>query len=87
MSANSMNMLLDVPLGISVQLGQTKMSVRQLLKLKKGKLVRLSRLSGEAVDVFVGGKLLAKGEVTVENNQICVRIGTLYSSSEKFKQL
>ena len=87
MPANSMNMLLDVPLGISVQLGQTKMSVRQLLKLKKGKLVRLNRLSGEAVDVFVGGKLLAKGEVTVENNQICVRIGTLYSSSEKFKHL
>jgi len=87
MPANSMNMLLDVPLGISVQLGQTKMSIRQLLKLKRGKLVRLNRLSGEAVDVFIDGKLLAKGEVTVENNQICVRVGTLYSASEKFKNL
>jgi len=87
MPHNSMNMLLDVPLGISVQLGQTKMSIRQLLKLKRGKLVRLNRLSGEAVDVFIDGKLLAKGEVTVENNQICVRIGTLYSASEKFKNL
>jgi len=82
-----MNMLLDVPLAISVQLGQTKKTVRQLLKLKKGNLVRLNRLSGEAVDVFVDGKLLAKGEVTVENNRICVRIGTIYSSSEKFKHL
>lgn len=87
MSANTINMLLDVPLGVSVQLGQTKMSVRQLLRLKKGKLVRLDRLSGEAVDVFVDGKLLAKGEVTVENNKICVRVGTLYSSAEKFKHL
>ena len=64
--ANSMNMLLDVPLKLSVQLGQTKMSVRQLLRLKKGKLVLLDRLSGEAVDVFVDEKLMAKGEITVE---------------------
>jgi flagellar motor switch protein FliN/FliY len=87
MSENSINMLLDVPLGVSVQLGQTKMSVRQLLRLKRGKLVRLNRLSGESVDVFIDGKLLAKGEVTVDNNRICVRIGTLYSSAEKFKHL
>jgi flagellar motor switch/type III secretory pathway protein FliN len=39
------------------------------------------------VDVFIDGKLLAKGEVTVDNNRICVRIGTLYSSAEKFKHL
>ena len=87
MAANSINMLLDVPLSVSVQLGQTKMSVRRLLKLKKGKLVTLDRLSGEAVDIFIDGKLMAKGEVTVENNQICVRVGTLYSAAEKFKHL
>ncbi len=85
--ANSMNMLLDVPLKMSVQLGQTKMSVRQLLKLKKGKLVLLDRLSGEAVDVLVGDKLLAKGEITVESEKIAVRVSTLYGAKERFKHL
>ncbi len=85
--SNSINMLLDVPLNMSVQLGQTKMSIRQLLRLKKGKLVLLSRLSGEAVDVFVGDKLLAKGEITVENEKIAVRISTLYGAKERYKHL
>ena len=84
---NSINMLLDVPLRMSVQLGQTRMSVRQLLRLKKGKLVLLNRLSGEAVDVFIGDKLLAKGEITVENDKIAVRISTLYGAKERFKHL
>lgn len=85
--SNSINMLLDVPLNMSVQLGQTKMSVRQLLRLKKGKLVLLNRLSGEAVDVFVGDKLMAKGEITVENEKIAVRVSTLYGAKERYKHL
>lgn len=85
--SNSINMLLDVPLKMSVQLGQTKMSVRQLLRLKKGKLVLLNRLSGEAVDVFVGDKLMAKGEITVENEKIAVRVSTLYGAKERYKHL
>lgn len=84
---NSINMLLDVPLNMSVQLGQTHMSVRQLLRLKKGKLVLLNRLSGEAVDVFIGDKLMAKGEITVENDKIAVRISTLYGAKERYKHL
>lgn len=85
--SNSINMLLDVPLKMSVQLGQTRMSVRQLLRLKKGKLVLLDRLSGEAVDVFIGDKMLAKGEITVESDRIAVRISTLYGSKERYKNL
>lgn len=85
--ANSINMLLDVPMRMSVQLGQTKMTIRQLLKLKKGKLVLLERLSGEAVDVFVNDKLLAKGEITVENEKINVRISNLYGAKERYQQL
>lgn len=85
--ANSINMLLDVPMRMSVQLGQTKMTIRQLLKLKKGKLVLLERLSGEAVDVFVNEKLLAKGEITVENEKINVRISNLYGAKERYQQL
>ena len=85
--ANSINMLLDVNLPLSVQLGQTSMSIRDLLNLKKGKLVQLKRMAGEPVDVFVSGKLLAKGEITVVDDRLSVRIGQLYGEREKFKHL
>jgi flagellar motor switch protein FliN/FliY len=80
-------MLLDVEMPISVQLGQTSMSIRELLNLKKGKLVQLSRMAGEPVDVFINGKLLAKGEITVVDDRLSVRIGALYGDREKFKHL
>ena len=84
---NSINMLLDVNLPISVQLGQTNMSIRELLSLKKGKLVQLKRMAGEPVDVFIAGKLLAKGEITVVDDKLSIRIGSLYGEREKFKHL
>jgi flagellar motor switch protein FliN/FliY len=85
--ANSINMLLDVDMPISVQLGQTTMTIRELLSLKKGKLVQLSRMAGEPVDVFINGKLLAKGEITVVDDRLSVRIGSLYGEREKYKHL
>ncbi len=85
--ANSIKMLLDVNIPISVQLGQTTMSVRELLKLKKGKFVQLERMAGEAVDVFTKHKLLAKGEITVIDDMLSVRIGSLYGEKERFKHL
>lgn len=85
--SNQINMLLDVTMPISVQLGQTIMSIRELLNLKKGKLVQLKRMAGEPVDVFISGKLLAKGEITVVDDRLSVRIGTLYGAHEKFKHL
>ncbi len=84
---NSINMLLDVNLPISVQLGQTNMTIRELLNLKKGKLVQLKRMAGEPVDVFIAGKLLAKGEITVVDDKLSIRIGSLYGEREKFKHL
>jgi flagellar motor switch protein FliN/FliY len=86
-SPNKVNMLLDVNLPISVQLGQTKMNIRELLNLKKGGLVRLNRMAGEPVDVFVGAKLMAKGEITVVDDKLSVRVGQLYGEKEKFKHL
>jgi len=84
---SSINMLHDVPIQMSDHLGQKKMTERQLLKLKKGKLVLLNRLSGEAVDVLINDKLLAKGEITVENEKIAVRISNIYDAKEKYKHL
>jgi flagellar motor switch protein FliN/FliY len=85
--ANTIKMLLDVNVPISVQLGQTKMSIRGLLNLKKGSLVQLDRMAGEPVDMFISGKMLAKGEVTVVDDRLSVRIGQLYGEKEKFKHL
>ncbi len=85
--ANSINMLLDVSVPIAVQLGQTTMTIRELLNLKKGGIVRLSRMAGEPIDVFLSKKLIAKGEITVVDDKLSVRIGQLYGAREKFKHL
>ena len=85
--SNSINMLLDVNVPLAVELGQTKMTVRELLNLRKGSLVQLKRMAGEPVDVFINSKLLAKGEVTVVDDKLSVRINQLYGEKEKFKHL
>jgi flagellar motor switch protein FliN/FliY len=85
--ANSINMLLDVNVPIGVQLGQTRMTIRELLNLKKGGVVRLNRMAGEAVDVFIKNKLMAKGEITVVDDRLSVRIVQIYGEREKFKHL
>lgn len=85
--ANSIRMLLDVDMPMSVQLGQTSMTIRDLLALKKGSLVQLNRMAGEPVDVIVSQKILAKGEITVVDDKLSVRIGQLYGEKERFKHL
>lgn len=84
---NKINMLLDVSIPLGVQLGQTKMSIRELLSLKKGYIVRLDRMAGEPIDIFLSNKLVAKGEVTVVDDKLSVRIGQLYGEQERFKHL
>jgi flagellar motor switch protein FliN/FliY len=84
---NDINMLLDVTMPISVRLGQTIMSVRELISLRKGSVVQLKRMAGESVDVFITKKLLAKGEITVVDDKLAVRIGQLYGERERFKHL
>ena len=86
-STSTINMILDVNIPIAVQLGQTKMSVRELLAMKKGLVVKLNRMAGEPVDVFIRKKMLAKGEITVVDDKLSVRISQLYSAREKFKHL
>ena len=84
---NTVKMLLDVDMPISVQLGQTRMSIRQLLGLKRGSLVELRRMAGEPVDFFVGERIMAKGEITVVDDRLAVRLGMLYGEKERFKHL
>lgn len=84
---STINMLLDVSAPISVQLGQTRMNIRELLQLKRGGVVQLNRMAGEPVDVFIAGKLMAKGEITVVDDKLSIRIGQLYGERERFKHL
>jgi flagellar motor switch protein FliN/FliY len=85
--ANSINMLLDVNVPISIQLGRTKMTIRELINLKSGTLVKLRRMAGEPMDVLVRNKLLAKGEITVVDDRLSVRIGQIYGEKERYKHL
>jgi len=73
----SLDMLMDVPLKISVELGRTRMSLRQTLELVQGSVIELDRLAGDPVDVFVNERLLAKGEVVVVDDKFAVRITEL----------
>ncbi len=73
----SMDSLMDVPLRVTVELGRAQMSVRQILELQNGAVVELDRLAGEAVDILVNDKLMARGEVVVVDDKYGIRITDL----------
>ncbi|PWH18079.1 MAG: flagellar motor switch protein FliN [Anaerolineae bacterium] len=77
--AASLDMLMDVILNLTVELGRTELTVRQVLDLQKGSVVELDRIAGDAVDVFVNDHLIAKGEVVVVDDKFGVRITELVS--------
>jgi flagellar motor switch protein FliN/FliY len=72
-------MLMDVTLQLAVELGRTRMSVRQVLDLQKGSVVELNRMAGDPVDVFVNDHLIARGEVVVVDDKFGIRITELVS--------
>ena len=71
---DTLGLVSDVPLRVTVEVGSTQMLVREVLKFTKGSVIDLDRASGEPADVLVNGRLLAKGEVTVEDDRLAVRI-------------
>lgn len=79
----SIEMLMDVPLTVTIELGRTEMTLRQALDLQHGSVVELDRLAGDPVDVFVNERLIAKGEVVVVDDKFAVRITELVSNSVK----
>ena len=72
--ARNLNMLLDIPLQMSVELGRTKRSVKEILDLSSGSIIELDKLAGEPVDILVNNRLIAKGEVVVIDENFGVRI-------------
>ncbi|MCG7905089.1 MAG: flagellar motor switch protein FliN [Candidatus Thiodiazotropha taylori] len=88
-STGSVNMdaILDVPVTISMEIGRTKINIRNLLQLNQGSVVELDRLAGEPMDVLVNGTLIAQGEVVVVNEKFGLRLTDIISPSERVKRL
>ncbi|MEJ2621393.1 MAG: flagellar motor switch protein FliN [Candidatus Thiodiazotropha sp.] len=88
-SAGGVNMdaILDVPVTISMEIGRTKINIRNLLQLNQGSVVELDRLAGEPMDVLVNGTLIAQGEVVVVNEKFGLRLTDIISPSERVKRL
>ncbi|RSK27036.1 flagellar motor switch phosphatase FliY [Bacillus sp. HMF5848] len=85
--SRNLDMLLDIPLQVTVELGRTKRSVKEILELSSGSIVELDKLAGEPVDILVNNKLIAKGEVVVIEENFGVRVTDIVSQSDRIKKL
>ena len=83
----SLDMILDIPVTMSVEIGRTKITISNLLKLNQGSVVELDRLAGEPMDVLVNGTLIAHGEVVVVNEKFGIRLTDVVTPSERVKNL
>ena len=84
---NNINLIMDVPLQVTVELGRTRKLIRDILELAPGSVIELDKLAGEAVDILVNGKLIAKGEVVVIDDNFGVRISEIVSPLERTNTL
>lgn len=84
---SKLQLLLDIPLNITVELGRVKMSLRDILELHEGSLIQLEKLAGEALDIYANGKLVARGEVVVIEENFGVRITEIVSLRERLRSL
>lgn len=83
----NLDVILDIPVTISMEIGRTKISIRNLLQLNQGSVVELDRLAGEPMDVLVNGTLIAHGEVVVVNEKFGIRLTDVISAAERVKKL
>ena len=85
--AENLDRILDIPLVVSVELGRTSILIGDLLQLAQGSIVELTKLAGEPLDVLVHGKLVARGEAVVINDQFGVRLTDIVSQTERLESL
>ncbi|HEY9201998.1 MAG TPA: flagellar motor switch protein FliN [Gammaproteobacteria bacterium] len=83
----NLDVVLDIPVNLSMEIGRTKISIRNLLQLNQGSVVELERLAGEPMDVLVNGTLIARGEVVVVNEKFGIRLTDIISPAERVKKL
>ncbi|MBC7690443.1 MAG: flagellar motor switch protein FliN [Methylotenera sp.] len=83
----SLDFILDVPLKVTVELGRSKMAIREILQLAQGSVIELSKFAGEPLEVLVNDKLIARGEVVVVNEKFGIRLTDIISPVERIEQL
>jgi flagellar motor switch protein FliN/FliY len=83
----NLDMILDVPVTLAMEVGRTRISIRNLLQLNQGSVVELDRAAGEPLDVFVNGTLVAHGEVVVINEKFGIRLTDVISPAERVRKL
>jgi len=82
-----LDVILDVPVTLSLEIGRTKINIRNLLQLNQGSVVELDRFAGEPMDVLVNGTLVAHGEVVVVNDKFGIRLTDIISPNERVRKL
>jgi flagellar motor switch protein FliN/FliY len=83
----NLDFILDIPLQVTVELGRTKMLVKDILQLNQGAVVELTKLAGEPLDIFVNSKLVARGEAVVVNEKFGVRLVDIVSPNERVEKI
>lgn len=86
-AGQNLDMVMDIPINLSLELGHTRMSIRELLRLSQGSVVKLDRPGGDPLDILVNGCLVARGEVVVVNERFGVRITDIVSPEERIRRL
>ncbi|WP_305074484.1 flagellar motor switch protein FliN [Propionivibrio sp.] len=84
---NELDMILDIPVQISVELGRTKITIKNLLQLAHGSVVELDAMAGEPMSVYVNGTLIAQGEVVVVNDKFGIRLTDIITPSERMRKI
>ncbi|SFU29658.1 flagellar motor switch protein FliN [Xenorhabdus koppenhoeferi] len=84
---SDIDLIMDIPVKLSVELGRTKMTIKQLLKLSQGSVVSLDGLAGEPLDILINGYLIAQGEVVVVSDKYGIRITDIITPSERMRRL
>ena len=84
---NDIDMIMDIPVQLTVELGRTKLPIKNLLQLAQGSVVELDGMAGEPMDVLVNGCLLAQGEVVVVNDKFGIRLTDIITPSERIRKL
>ena len=86
-SLQDIDLIMDIPVKLTVELGRTKMTIKELLRLSQGSVVALEGLAGEPLDILINGYLIAQGEVVVVNDKYGVRITDIITPSERMRRL
>lgn len=86
-TGNDINMILDIPVQLTVELGRTRIPIKHILQLAQGSVVELDAMAGEPMDVLVNGYLIAQGEVVVVNDKFGIRLTDIVTPSERMRRL